>query len=415
MEVSVKVVLDKRRKLKDGNYPIKLRVIFNRTFRQYKVTIDNENASSNTRGFGKIMSNNSKGSNKELRNALLKEEEKLMKLAKNISPFSFEDFEKVKDGIKNRKDWSLELAFLNKIETVENLGTAKSYSDALGSLRALERLEGAKLPQHRISLDYVKSWVNFMQKRGIRKPNSEATQGMFLRAFKHIVTAYDLESEKLFGKKKDNLIEIPISKPKVGRKALSIEEVRMIKSCKVSTETEQEAKDIWLFSYYCSGMNVFDIVLLKWEQIDLIEKELIFIRRKTSHTRKDDNVEITIQLNDSVIDIIERRGINDCKYVFGYITGKEGQETLYRIKNNLLSRVNNNIHKIGKSVKIPANKLKYLTSYSARHSYASVLKNKGEDIALISDQLGHTSIEITRTYLGLHDKKKIRAASKKLE
>ena len=40
-----------------------------------------------------------------------------------------------------------------------------------------------------------------------------------------------------------------------------------------------------------------------------------------------------------------------------------------------------------------------ITSYWARHSYATVLKRSGANIAYISESLGHTDIKTTEAYL----------------
>ena len=40
-----------------------------------------------------------------------------------------------------------------------------------------------------------------------------------------------------------------------------------------------------------------------------------------------------------------------------------------------------------------------LTSYVARHTFATTLKRKGVDIAVISESMGHESVNTTRAYL----------------
>jgi site-specific recombinase XerD len=40
-----------------------------------------------------------------------------------------------------------------------------------------------------------------------------------------------------------------------------------------------------------------------------------------------------------------------------------------------------------------------VTTYFARHSFATILKRSGTDIAMISDLLGHSSLGVTESYL----------------
>jgi integrase len=54
-----------------------------------------------------------------------------------------------------------------------------------------------------------------------------------------------------------------------------------------------------------------------------------------------------------------------------------------------------------------------LTSYTARHSYATVLKRNNVNIAFISESLGHTSLATTQIYLDSFEKEE-RAKNAKL-
>ena len=54
---------------------------------------------------------------------------------------------------------------------------------------------------------------------------------------------------------------------------------------------------------------------------------------------------------------------------------------------------------LGKRLGIEAN----ITTYVARHSFASVLKKSGVNIALISEALGHSDLATTQIYLDSFD------------
>jgi site-specific recombinase XerD len=45
-----------------------------------------------------------------------------------------------------------------------------------------------------------------------------------------------------------------------------------------------------------------------------------------------------------------------------------------------------------------------LSTYTARHSYATVLKRSGANIAYISESLGHNDIKTTENYLAYFEK-----------
>ena len=55
-----------------------------------------------------------------------------------------------------------------------------------------------------------------------------------------------------------------------------------------------------------------------------------------------------------------------------------------------------------------------ITTYVARHSFASVLKKSGVNIALISEALGHSDLATTQIYLDSFDNKQVDEAMKHL-
>ena len=66
--------------------------------------------------------------------------------------------------------------------------------------------------------------------------------------------------------------------------------------------------------------------------------------------------------------------------------------------------------KINKELKLLASELEIdadVTTYVARHSFASVLKNTGVNIALISQALGHQDIKTTEIYLSKFEDKQM--------
>lgn len=77
---------------------------------------------------------------------------------------------------------------------------------------------------------------------------------------------------------------------------------------------------------------------------------------------------------------------------------------------NCEKKVNRNIKKIGKMLKLPFP----LTLYVARHSWATIAHDKGIPITLISEGLGHNNEKTTRIYISLCSNKAIDSANRKL-
>jgi integrase len=141
-------------------------------------------------------------------------------------------------------------------------------------------------------------------------------------------------------------------------------------------------------------MNFNDILKLKYS--DIQGDTLSFQRGKTAHTSHTVEKIVAI-ITPEMQQIIDKWGNADKSpdnYIFPFLKGTETpmQEKL-RIKY-VINQTNLKLHKIEKALGI-----ENLTTYSARHSFATILKNNGANINYISEALGHSNIKTTTTYL----------------
>lgn len=85
------------------------------------------------------------------------------------------------------------------------------------------------------------------------------------------------------------------------------------------------------------------------------------------------------------------------RYLLPIITKPNASErTQYQ---NALYRVNTALKEVAKLANLPVP----LTTYCARHSWASVAKSKNIPLSVISEGMGHDSEETTRIYLASLD------------
>ena len=95
--------------------------------------------------------------------------------------------------------------------------------------------------------------------------------------------------------------------------------------------------------------------------------------------------------------IIDRWGNNDRlpdSYIFDYLKGNETPLQEKTILLEVVRRCNKRLKMIGEAIGI-----KGISTYTARHSYATVLKRSGANIAYISESLGHADLKTTENYL----------------
>ena len=130
---------------------------------------------------------------------------------------------------------------------------------------------------------------------------------------------------------------------------------------------------------------------------NIVDGEICFVRSKTSHTSNHIR-EIRAVLTPEMREIIKRWGNPDDgkpdTFLFKYARETEDEFVISNIVRRVTHRCNIALAKIAQAVGVPR-----FTTYSARHSYATVLKRSGTNIAYISESLGHSSRAITENYL----------------
>ncbi|WP_313807713.1 site-specific integrase [Flavobacterium sp.] len=174
------------------------------------------------------------------------------------------------------------------------------------------------------------------------------------------------------------------------KRALSIESVEKIKNF----DTEKypnliDSKNYFLFSYYTGGMNFYDMMKLKWDNI--VNGRISYIRSKTKG-------QFSIKILPPVKEILRyyKNQKRSTKYIFPIILKEDSTpiQLEYR-KEKMLKKFNKDLKYIAELCKIDDK----ITSYVARHSFATNLKQKGVSTDIISEALGHQNLTITQAYL----------------
>ena len=179
------------------------------------------------------------------------------------------------------------------------------------------------------------------------------------------------------------------------KKALLLSEIEKIFTYQTEPGTiKDKSKDYWIFIYLSNGINVKDLCLLKYKDID--GDNLKYIRAKTVRQKKEKKIQVVLLPETKAI--IEKWGNkkkDEDRYVFPELNGKETPERKRQMIQQLTHVINDNMKNIAKDLEIT----KPVTTYSARHSFATVLKRSGASIAVISEMLGHNSLKTTQSYL----------------
>lgn len=354
------------------------------------------------------------------------------------SDFTFDTFAEALANYGKQQEASVELtdviaslhakaALMQKADRVGNAElfnlSAKSLRRFIDSFNDEERREFLNIPLSRrkitepkppdtlrfehLTPHFLITYEQWMQHHGnVRKPGAGAsltTIGIYLRHLRSVVNDA-IEAGLLprtsypFG---SNGYAIPAgSNPK---KALPRNDIDKIKEYQPMPGTmEQRSHDLWLFTYYCNGINLTDICHLTWNQVDLKAGTVTFVRQKTSRSRKKNQTHIVAYLRPETVAIIERwasaeRSPNS--YVFPFLTSAMDPRRRKDIVKQITLITNRWMRKIAESLGIESD----VTTYSARHSFATVLLKSKASLAFISKSLGHTNLKTTESYLGSFD------------
>ena len=381
--VVVSVLLDTRTVNKEGTYPVKIKVYFQGKPKYYSTGI----CMSTKDELEEVLESKSK-KNIEIQDIIGKE---LSRILKNVDilvergTFSFSNLNNMLG--KNIGGTLNEMisAKIKELENEEKFGTSAFYK---GTLSLLKRYMKHDVPINEVTVE----WLNGLEKF-ILKTANQTTVAMNMRnirATMNIAKQVGVirESDYPFGRGKYQIKEGSGKK-----KALNKKQLKAIAEYSDGSMTTEFYRDLWLFIYFCNGLNVADLISLKFS--DIQNGEISFIRKKTKD-RTHDVKRIYAAITPEMYSIINKWG-NDPKksiYIFPFLKPGDSAWEHEKKKKNLTKLINKRMKMIGEKLNLGK-----ITTYVARHTYATVLRNEGVPISIISPMLGHSSVTTTEIYL----------------
>ena len=149
--------------------------------------------------------------------------------------------------------------------------------------------------------------------------------------------------------------------------------------------------------YRCNGINFVDLFRMRWDNIK--GDYLIFFRKKTETTRKNNVKEIVVPITADLKKLIGKIGVRNSPYILGKL--QDGySESSFENKNHKLKKI------LNKELSVISEKLNLsvpLRLKNARDSYASTLRRAKVSKDDIGDMLGHSNSIVTEHYLSSID------------
>ena len=388
--ISVLAIVDRRRRKNNGLFPVKIEVVYRRVQRYYPTGKDV--SEEEWKGFWNARRLPKKCASIE--NSFYIVRNVVEQLAQK-GEFSFRRL----DAHLGRFGDTLNEALEDRMKSLMAQGKINSFYRYRSTLHGIERFAGKKVPFECVTAGWLRKCEAFWIKEG----KNCTTINIYMKTLKSIFNkALDdgVISEAIYPFGKNGYSIPPSSSRKMALSKSTIDDIRRWKG---NREVEYW-RDLWLFSYLCNGINFRDMIFLKYKNIS--DGEITFIRSKTAHSLKQSKV-IHAPLTPLMTEIMSRSG-NGAKgeaekFIFRHAKGNEKPLEVSLLVRKVISSCNAAMKTLAADLGIPP-----FSTYSARHSFATVLKKSGTDISFISESLGHTSISITENYLAGYDKEERR-------
>ena len=280
-----------------------------------------------------------------------------------------------------------------KKEQMQCVGTKNNYTNAVN--RFIEFRNQKDLTFSQMTADMMEMYQAWLWNRGV----GQNTVSFYLRTLR---TLHHKAVEAGQATSNDIFAHVQTANVRTAKRAISVNDIRKIEKLDLPRGSSlDKARDMFLFSFYLRGMAFVDMAFLK--KSDLKCGLVSYNRRKTHQNL---NIE-WIKPMQTIIDKYAEQ-TKDSPYMLPILTGKETSPyTQYR---KVEYNTNYNLKKIGKMIglKIP------LTTYVARHTWASIALHMNIPIATISEGMGHNSYKTTQIYLESIDVATINEANKKI-
>lgn len=283
--------------------------------------------------------------------------------------------------------------FAEKMSLCNAVGTAIGYKDTLKKINEAFP-NGLKLTD--ISVQSVSDFKDYMHTHGM----SDTSINFHLTKLKACIN-YGIYKGYI------KATQYPFK-----RTAVEIDKVTLPKSQKRDTEyiTIDDMKRIWdwfmtskkvnryvgyfLFSYLHGGINIADMMFLKFDDFYFRERGFIYQRKKTAHKN---SFKVFVPATDLTDALFERMGITPeyGKTVFPKLQCDGTEEDYMRVKQKTSSLINNALNKLSTELGLGG-----ISMTTARHSFATIASKNRMPWIMVEQAMGHANNTVSGHYIG---------------
>ena len=271
--------------------------------------------------------------------------------------------------------------------------TAHNYLSAANSLSAF--LGGRDIPVRAVTDRLVEEYARWLNGRGVCRN----TLSFYMRVLR---AAYNKAADEGQTRQNHPFRNVYTGIERTPKRAVSEETVSALYRTPIrDTSPLSMARDLFLFSYCARGMAFVDMACLR--KSDIGSGRLRYRRHKTGQR-------IDVRLEGLMETIVERYRSDGSPYVFPILREGDSGADSYRRYRTMLRYYNSLLKRLAAISGINCR----LTSYTARHSWATAARAHGVSLSVISAAMGHTSEKTTAIYLAAIDSSTIDDANREI-
>ena len=405
MDATISVICYKSKTLANGEHPLMLRIAQNgkSIYKSLKISVAAKHWDFE-RNVPKPNNPNKDLIQKIILKTKLDYQQKILEKKANSEEFTASSLiNEQKEEIKAKTVEEFYLSLIEDLKQKGRIGNSYAYLNSYNTLRNFNKGKKLNYTFSHIDVSFCKKFEDWMRSKG-NKDTTLSYQFRTLRA------AYNKAIEaKIVAREKNPFIEYKLShfNTKTIKRALSKNDILKLinANCNGQSKLRQLTHDLFSFSYLCGGISFVDIANLTRQNI--VEDRLIYQRQKTHG-----NINLLLSKEASTIIAKYSTYQQEAEYLFPilhckrHITPMQKSNRIHKICH----QVNTELRAFAKELEITAE----VTTYVARHSFATILKKSGVNIGIISQALGHQDIKTTQIYLSKFDNEQVDDAMKNL-
>lgn len=382
--IKVSVKLDKRHRLKNGKYPLKFRVSRNNKAFYILTGIELREEEWDSKNERVKLLPDRRLIDKKIARLSMRVDNVISELQQTGKLRYTSDKKLISllssDSTDEAKQRLFSVQLQSFIATKDNTRTKDLYLATEKKMQACCDYENLYLED--IDIEWLDDFVSNLKNTGCTSPNSRAIHLRNIRSILNYSKKHDLLKEYVFDSYK-------IEQKETVKRSLSVEDLRKLHNAELG-KTQQMYRDIFFLIFYLIGINLVDL------------SRIVAVKNgRIEYTRAKTGTFYDIKVEPEAEDIIQRyRGDKHLLSIFDR----------YKDYNGFKRHLTQNLHSICDEIGMPR-----VSSYWARHTWATIAYNIGIQMDVISDCLGHKSMQnkITQIYVN-KDVKRIDKANRQV-